>query len=53
VSDLVRGARVLNASGQSLGDPQPTLHLGQEQNATIRRQLTAIKSSDDGLAADR
>ena len=53
VSDLIRRARVLDAVGQPLGDPQSTLHLSQEQNAAIRRQLTAIKSGDDRLAADR
>ena len=45
--------RVFDAPRQPLGDPQPTLDLGQQQNAAIRRQLTAVKSGDDRLAADR
>jgi hypothetical protein len=53
MSDLVRGAGVFDTARQPLGDPQPTLDLGQQQNAAIRRQLTAVKSGDDRLAADR
>ena len=53
VADLVRRAGVFDASRQPLGNPQPALHLRQEQNAAIRRQLTAIKPGDDRLAADR
>jgi hypothetical protein len=49
----VRRARIFNAAGQTFGDSQPPLHFGQKQNAAIRRQPPAIKTGDDGLAADR
>ena len=53
VDNPVRRARIFHAARQPVRDSQPTLHLGQEQNAAIRRQLTAIKTGDNRLAADR
>jgi hypothetical protein len=53
VADLIRGAGILDAARQPFGDPQPMFDFGQQQNAAIRRQPTAIKASDNRLAADR
>jgi hypothetical protein len=53
MANLVRCAGIFDASRQPLGDPQATLHLGQQQNAAIRRQPAAIKTGDNRLAADR
>jgi hypothetical protein len=53
MDDSVRRPRIFHAAGQPVGDSQPTLHLGQKQNAAIRRQPAAVKAGDDGLAADR
>ena len=52
VDDLVRAARIIDASRQTLGHPQPPFHLGQRQNTTIRGQHAAVKTGDDALAAD-
>ena len=48
-----RDLLILDAAGQPFGDSQPTFHLGQQQDAAIRRQPAAVKASDNRLAADR
>ena len=53
VDDLIGAARIVDAARQTLGDTQPPLHLGQSQNATVRRQHAAVETGDHGLAADR
>ncbi|ESX40621.1 hypothetical protein X762_31000 [Mesorhizobium sp. LSHC426A00] len=52
VDDLVRAARIVDATRQTLGHPQPLFHLGQGQNAAVGRQHAAVETGDDGLAAD-
>jgi hypothetical protein len=40
----VRRTRIFHTARQPFGDPRPTLHLGQQQDPAIRRQLSAIKT---------
>jgi len=44
---------VFEASGQPLRNPQPSVDLGQHQNADIGRQLASIEGDVNRLAADR
>ena len=53
MSDLIGSAGILDAARQPVGDSQPPLDFGQQQDAAIRRQPSAVKSGDNGLAADR
>ena len=53
MNNPVRRPWILNAARQPVGDSKPTFHFGQQQNAAIRRQSTAVKAGDDWLAADR
>ena len=50
--DLVRAARIVDALRQTVGHAQPLFHLGQRQNAAVRRQHAAVKPGNDSLAAD-
>jgi hypothetical protein len=45
-------ARVGQAGGQGLGDPQARLDLAQQQHAAVRGEPAAIEAGDDFLAAD-
>ncbi len=47
---LVRAARIIDAARQTVSHPQPLFHLGQSQNATVRRLHTPVETGDDGLA---
>jgi hypothetical protein len=53
VSDPLGITPIFQASGQTLGYCQPPIDLGQDQNASIRCQLTAVEGDVDRLAADR
>ena len=56
VCDRVRhaawSAPIRDETGEPLGDPEPALGLGQEHDATVRRQAPAIESGGDLLAAN-
>ena len=45
-------SRIRNAAGQSLGDPEPPLDLGQAHHAGIRGQPPTIESNVNRLAGD-
>ncbi len=44
--------RVLEAARQAIGDPEPTLDLGQHQHPGVRGQPAAVEGEVHGLAAD-
>jgi hypothetical protein len=43
---------ILEAAGQTLGDPQPTLDLGQDQHAAVRGQPSGVEGDLHGLTGD-
>jgi hypothetical protein len=45
-------ARVLNAGGQTIGNPQPFRHLPQHQKSAIGGQAAAIKAPDHRLSSN-
>jgi hypothetical protein len=47
VGDPVLIMPVRNYLGQPLGDAEPTLHLGEQHDATIRRDPSAVKGGSD------
>ncbi len=49
----VRRPWIFHAARQPIGDAKPTFHFGKQQNATIRRQPTAIEAGDNWFAEDR
>ena len=53
VGDPLGIARILDAAGEALGNPQPPVDLGQQQDPGIRGQLPAVEGNIDRLAADR
>ena len=52
VLDPLRRPRVLDAACQTLGDPQPTLDLGQDQHAAVRGQPSGVEGDLHGLAGN-
>src|ERR1051325_5560445 len=48
----LRVARVLEAGGQTLGNPEALLDRGPQQDATIRGEPTAIETDMDRLACN-
>jgi hypothetical protein len=50
--DPLRIAPIRDETRQSLGDPKPVLGLGQEHDATVRRQAPTVESGGDLLAAN-
>jgi len=50
--DQVGRARVFNAGGQAIGDAQLLLHFAQRQDASARRQRTAVEFDHDRFAGD-
>ena len=52
VLDPLRRPRVLDAARQTLGDPEPTLDLGQHQHAAVRGQPAAVERDLHRLAGD-
>jgi hypothetical protein len=53
VHDTPRRAGIGHAGGQAIGDAEAAFDLAQRQHAGIRRELAAVETGDDGLAADR
>jgi len=51
VLDPIRRPRVLDAAGQTLGDAEPTLDLGQHQHAAVGGQTAGVEGDLDWLAA--
>jgi hypothetical protein len=51
--DTLGVAPVDEASGETIGEPEPRLDLAQQQNAAIRRQPPAVETGDDFLVRDR
>jgi hypothetical protein len=49
--DPLRGARIVDAGREPVGDAEPALNLAQREQAAIGGELPAIKAGDDGLAA--
>ncbi len=49
----LRGARVREAARQALGDPEPAVDLGQDQDAAVRGQPAAVEGDVKGLAGHR
>jgi hypothetical protein len=45
-----RVARVGHAGGEQVGNPEPSLDAGKQQNATVRRQPSAIEPGAQFLA---
>jgi hypothetical protein len=52
VTDPFRRPGVGEAACQPLGEPEPALDLGQQQNACVRGQPAAVEAEVDRLAAD-
>jgi hypothetical protein len=53
VGEPVGIARVGQAGGQKIGDPQARLDLAQQQHAAVRGEPAAIETGNDFLATDR
>ena len=51
--DLIRRPLIHQAGGQTVGDPETSLHLPQRQCAAVRRQQPAIELGHHGLAGDK
>ncbi|ESY26341.1 hypothetical protein X751_00270 [Mesorhizobium sp. LNJC395A00] len=49
MDDLVRAARIVDATRQTLGHPQPLFHLGQGQNAAVDDSMPPSKRATTDL----
>ena len=47
--DPLRGARIVDAGREPVGNAEPALNLAQREQAAIGGELPAIKAGDDGL----
>ena len=52
VLDPLRRPRVLDAAGQTFGDAEATLDLGQHQHAAVGGQTAGVEGDLNGLAGD-
>ena len=53
VPDSLRGARVVDAGGEAIGDAEPMLNPAQGEQAAIGGELPAIEAGDQRLAGNR
>jgi hypothetical protein len=53
VPDPLRGARVVNAGREPIGDAEPALDLAQGEQAAVGRESPAVEAGNQGLVDHR